>query len=86
MHKIFYTKAFLKQYNKLSSNLKNKAKKAIELFKQNPKNPILKSHKLEGKLKDKYSFSIDQKNRIVFEFSNEGNFILLKIGNHDVYR
>jgi mRNA-degrading endonuclease YafQ of YafQ-DinJ toxin-antitoxin module len=86
MVNILYTKAFLRQYNKLPKSLQIKALSAIELFKTNPTDGSLESHKLGGKLKDRYSFSVDYKTRVIFEFGGKDEFVFLKIGDHDVYR
>ncbi len=80
-----YTKAFIRQYDDLSGQLKQKAKKCIRLFEENPKHPSLKTHALDGKLDGYYSFSVDYETRIVFEFIKD-TAVFLKIGNHDVYR
>lgn len=85
MLKIVYTKPFLKQFSKLQKQIQEKAKKAILIFQKNPKDHTLKAHKLEGKLKDFYSFSVDYKIRIVFELLDD-NAVFLKIGNHDIYK
>jgi len=87
MLKINYTKAFLKQFKKLTPSIQKKAKLAIKKFKDNPKDNSLKSHKLGGKLDGFYSFSVDYDYRIVFEINKKkGVVILLKIGNHKIYQ
>jgi proteic killer suppression protein len=87
MHKIQYSKAFLKQFKKLSPDLKRKTKEAIKRFEKNPKDLSLKAHKLTGRLDNFYSFSIDYKFRIIFEIDKQlGQIIFLKVGGHDVYR
>jgi len=87
MLKIKYTKPFLKQFKKLSPILKIKTQTAIKKFQKNPKDSSLKTHKLHGELANFYSFSVDFNYRIVFEINKkEGNFVFLKIGNHEVYK
>lgn len=87
MLKVVYTKSFLRQYKKLTPNIKTKTKQAIKKFQKNPKDESLKSHKLNGSLADFYSFSVDYNLRIVFELDKKGNrAVFLKIGSHDVYR
>jgi len=57
--------------------------KNIDLFIDDPFNPKLKTHKLTGKFKDLWSFSIDYNLRIVFYWIDEHNVILEDIGTHD---
>lgn len=84
--KILFTKPFLKQYNNLTGNMKEKVKEKIDIFKIDPKNPTLKTHKLNGKLTSFYSFSVDYSYRIVFDINKDGDFVFLKVGNHSIYR
>jgi len=83
---IRYTKKFEREYKSIDHNLKLKAKIREALFRKNPFNKILKTHKLCGELADFWSFSIDFKNRIIFEFINDKTVIFHSIGNHDIYR
>lgn len=52
------------------------------------KNPELRSHNLKGDSSDRYSCSIDYRNRILFKFvinpeSGEEEILLLTLGSHD---
>ncbi len=55
------------------------------MFRKNKFDPRLETHKLHGKLKDLWSFSVGNKYRIVFEFDNS-DVIFLDIGDHDLYK
>lgn len=58
----------------------------IELFKNNPFEPGLKTHKLSGKLKDYWSFSVEYDLRIIFYFSEKEKVVLVDVGTHkEVY-
>ena len=81
-----YTPSFLKQYKKLPKTLKEEVREKIELFKQDPKHPFLKMHKLKGKLKNYYSFSVNYKYRIIFEYDTKTDIALLGVDDHDIYR
>ncbi|MBI3631612.1 MAG: type II toxin-antitoxin system mRNA interferase toxin, RelE/StbE family [Candidatus Staskawiczbacteria bacterium] len=83
--KIFYHSRFKKSYQKLLIELKSKAEIKEEIFRKNPFHSSLDTHKLHGKLKSKWSFSIDRKYRILFEFDNS-NVVFLDIGDHDLYK
>ena len=84
--KIFYTKKFEREYKKLSKEIKLKVEARESIFRRNPYDPTLKTHKLSGELKDFWSFSVDFKYRIVFEFIEDGNIFFHSVGDHDIYR
>lgn len=83
---IIYSQKFAKDYKKLPSDVKNIAENSFLLFKKNPFDPKLKVHKLKGKFKGLYSFSVGYKYRIIFEFSKNKKIVYFHIvGKHDIY-
>lgn len=58
---------------------------AVELFIADPQNQQLKAHKLSGKLKGLWSFSVEYDVRVVFYYTNDKpqKAIFIDIGNHD---
>jgi toxin HigB-1 len=82
---IQYSPKFARQYKKLSKDIKEKAKEKEIIFRNNPFDDQLKTHKLNGVFKDYYSFSVDYKIRIIFIFEEENLIRFELIGNHDVY-
>lgn len=83
--KIYYHPRFKKSYQKLLPEIKRKAEAREGLFQQNIFNQKLDTHKLHGKLKNFWSFSVDQKYRVLFERIGK-NIIFLDIGDHDIYQ
>lgn len=69
---------FLKSHPELFEHYK----KTIMLLELNPKHPSLRFHKLEGKLEDLYSISINMNYRIVF-YIEDNHLIPIDIGNHN---
>ncbi len=58
----------------------------VEFFKNNPFEPKLRTHKLSGKLKDLWSFSIEYDLRVIFSFAEQNKAIFVDIGSHkEVY-
>ncbi|QPH39901.1 type II toxin-antitoxin system RelE/ParE family toxin [Pedobacter endophyticus] len=57
----------------------------LNYFTEDPFNPKLKTHKLSGKLKGSWSFSIEYDLRVVFYFTSDKpvKAVLVDIGNHD---
>lgn len=84
--KIYYSNKFEREYRKLSKQIKNLAEKKEKIFRQDPFDPRLKTHKLTGKLREFWSFSIDESLRIIFEFANEKTIWFHSVGTHEIYR
>lgn len=83
---IIYTAEFIRLFKKLSLDLKKEAVKKEVVFKKNPFDPRLKTHKLSGKLKDFSAFSISYSHRIIFEFGKNKIVYFHSIGKHDIYK
>lgn len=86
MIQIKYQKAFIKEFKKLPKAQKLKLIELESLFRRNPFHPQLHSKKLQGKLKNQYSFRITREYRVIFEFLEEGmvGFIAVK-HRKDIY-
>ena len=71
---IIYAPEFKRDYKKLSDVLRIAVKERSALFQENPFHPLLRTHKLTGALSGVWSYSIDFRIRILFEFiGNQGN-------------
>lgn len=77
---------FEKAFRKLPRHLQQKTVEKVKLFKLNPKDPRLDTHKLKGRLAPDWAFSIDYHNRVRFRFVGEGIILLIDVGSHDIYR
>lgn len=81
---IEFHKNFLKNYRKRvlkNRKLDIKAEERINLFKNNPKSPLLRDHELTGEMKEYRAFWITGNIRIVYK--KVGNKIMLyDIGSH----
>ena len=60
-------------------------RQVLKIFISNPYDARLKTHKLSGKLKGLWSFSVSYDIRVVFYFTNDKppKTIFVDIGNHD---
>ena len=85
--RIIYQKRFQKQQKKLQKHLKISVADAIDLFQENPHDPLLKNHLLQGMMKGKRSLSAGFDLRIIFEERNGYAIVLMiAVGTHgDVY-
>lgn len=85
--KILYTSKFIRQYKKLPKKIKKKAKEKEKIFKEDVSDSRLETHKLKGRFKGYWSFSIDSKNRIIFRFAKESKdtVYFCFVGDHSIY-
>jgi addiction module RelE/StbE family toxin len=83
---IEYSPKFARQFKKLSKEEKESALKAEKLFRKNPFDSKLKTHKLHGTMRDYWAFSISYNYRIGFTFV-DGNMVRFHaVGSHDIYK
>ena len=86
MIKVSFSSSFRRAFKKrIKSNteLESRFWAKLEVFTNNPFEPSLRTHKLSGKLKDLWSFSMEYDQRIIFYFTDEGNVVFVDVGNHD---
>jgi addiction module RelE/StbE family toxin len=84
--KIIYSTKFAREYRKLPLKIKKLAEKREQIFRKDPFEPSLKTHKLTGKLKEYYSFSINYQYRIIFEFVEKDIIWFHSVGTHEIYK
>jgi len=82
---IRYSPKFGRQYKSLPKEVKIRAEKREAIFRKNPFDPRLKTHKLHGSQEGFMSFSVDYSYRIIFEFTDSNIVIFYEIGTHDIY-
>ncbi len=83
---VVYSSKFEREYKKLPLNVKKLAETAESFFLNDPFDVRIKTHKLHGRLKDFYSFSIGYKYRIVFDYISKDMAHFHSIGNHNIYQ
>ncbi|MBI5230412.1 MAG: type II toxin-antitoxin system mRNA interferase toxin, RelE/StbE family [Candidatus Magasanikbacteria bacterium] len=84
---IIYSSKFAREYKKLPARIKDVAEQQEKIFRPDPFDPKLKTHKLKGTLSGFLSFSIGYKYRIIFEFVKNENIVYFhSAGDHDVYQ
>lgn len=83
--KILVTGRFEKEYRRLPKKIQKTAKEKEAIFRNNPFDLRLETHKLHGKEKEIWSFSITRAYRIKFIFLNKTTVLFLAIGGHEIY-
>lgn len=66
-----------------NKELEDKFFEKLEVFTKNPFEGSLRTHKLTGKLKGWWSFSLDYEKRIIFKFLEGNRVLLIDIGSHN---
>jgi len=84
--RIFYSPEFSRKYKRLPDLVKESAKEKIEIFRRDPFDASLKTHKLHGKFRDFWSFSIDYEYRIIFKFEPDDIIKFYSMGGHAIYK
>jgi proteic killer suppression protein len=74
---IFTHPRFDRSYKRLPKEVKDKTLKKEKIFRENPFDPRLKTHKLHGKEKEAWGFWIDYNHRIKFIFLNDEEVLFL---------
>jgi len=78
--------SFRKTFRRLHPKIQEKAIEKISIFKENPYDSRLDTHKLHGEDKDAWAFSITDHYRIKFTFQSGDKALFLEIGTHDIYK
>jgi len=76
---------FERQYKKLPREIKEQAKEKEDIFRQDPFDLRLKTHKLHGRQSELWAFWISYHYRIVFLFLDDDSVLFLEIGTHKIY-
>jgi mRNA-degrading endonuclease YafQ of YafQ-DinJ toxin-antitoxin module len=84
---VSFSDSFKKAYRKRvkATNAEALFWQKLDLFISDPFESKLKTHRLSGKLKDLWSFSLDYNVRVVFYFTKDKpkKAVLIDIGTHD---
>lgn len=83
--RILYLAKFTKEFRKLPKPVQELAEKKLEIFRADPFNQRLRTHKLGGALEGFYAFSINHTYRVIFDFADTDIIRFYKVGTHDIY-
>ena len=86
MLKVSWDSGFERAYKKKikkDPQLKEEFWGVLDLFGKDPFQFELKTHKLSGKLKGLWAFSVNYDCRVVFRFLSQNEVLLIDIGSHD---
>ena len=83
---IYPSSRFKKSFKKMPVDIKKDFVKRIKIFSKNPFCQTLNTHKLNGKLGRYYAFYLRNGFRVLFDFMNSDDVLLVNIGSHDDYK
>ena len=87
---IVFDKSFEKDFKKYKKRLTvqeiDKLRQKLDIFKKDPFDKKLKTHKLKGELKNYFGFWINYSDRIVFRFIDNQTAFFIIIGDHSIYK
>lgn len=84
--KIYYSPEFQREYKRLPEKVKEEAKEKERIFRENPFDQRLKTHKLGGKLAGFWAFSVNFQYRVIFRFQPDRSIRFYAIGRHSIYK
>jgi addiction module RelE/StbE family toxin len=82
----YFEKEFEIYKKRLSKKKIEKLKERLIIFRNNPFDQRLKTHKLKGKLRNYWVFSISHSDRLMFRFLNKDEVFFINIGDHSIYK
>ena len=86
-YRLIYPDSYLKRAKKFLKKhpeIRSQYQKTLQLLELNPYHPSLRLHRLQGRLSELSSVSINMSYRIVLEMIiQENDIILVDIGHHD---
>ena len=82
MLRVLYGHHFLKAARGLPAEQQKKLAFLLELFAENPFDPSLNNHALQGSLRNYRSIDITGDYRLMYEWTGDGRVRLIDIGTH----
>ena len=80
--RIIASSQFMRRARKLKTPRDELLRAALGRFAADPRDPLLRTHKLKGDLADYWAFSVDDDLRVLFRWEGDMCF-LVGVGTHD---
>lgn len=84
--RVYASSNFTRAVEKLPPNIRDKLRERDQIFRRDPFDPRLKTHKLRGNLKGYWSYSVGRRYRLLFKFLDGDEVVYYDIGTHQMYR
>lgn len=82
---IYYSSHFLRQIKRLGKKYRDIVFEREKIFRSDCFDPRLRTHKLHGRLRGYWSFSLTHSHRVLFEFIDKHTVGFIDVGDHSVY-
>lgn len=86
MGQIFYSSKFKKNLRKMPAFVKKAFLEKESLFLTGPFHSSLETHKLHGKYKNYWAFTVIGQYRVMFRFMDSSDVGFINIGTHEIYK
>jgi len=88
MIRIGFAPEFFRRLRRVHPDIQEQALHRLELFKESDNHRSLKVHKLKGRMKNQYAFSVTYKIRIIFKWlsKSKDHAYILTLDDHDIYK
>ena len=80
--KVFLNTLCMRQYKKLPQDIQRKFNERVDLLLENPRNPLLRIHKLKGEKKPLMSMNVTGNYRALFTREDKDTITFHEIGTH----
>jgi mRNA-degrading endonuclease YafQ of YafQ-DinJ toxin-antitoxin module len=80
--RVIASSRFKRRARKLKPPRDQLLRAALRRFAADPRDPLLRTHKLKGELADYWAFTVDRDLRVLFRWENDACF-LVSLGTHD---
>ncbi|GAB1476800.1 type II toxin-antitoxin system mRNA interferase toxin, RelE/StbE family [Bacillota bacterium] len=80
-----YTQRFQKHFNILTEQEKKQLRKKLELLKQNPTHPSLRTKRIQGTA-NLFECSVNMSIRIIWYYECDTMIIIVDVGHHDILK
>ena len=83
---VHFAPRFFKSFEKLPRSIQELTMKKDKLFRENPFDTRLHTHKLKGELAGTLSYYVNRTYRVLFRFIKTDEVLYYDIETHEVYR
>ena len=83
---IYYSSRFKKSLKRMPKFVREAFLEREGTFLEGVFDPALETHKLHGKYKNYWAFTVVGQYRIMFSFLGSGDIGFINIGTHDIYK
>ena len=84
--KVYHSSHFIRAAKKLPADVRRQIVETETIFLKNYHTQKLKTHRLSGKLKNYWSFSVNYECRIFFKYVEKNAALFIDVGDHSIYQ